>query len=53
MRLELVTVGKGLVAALAGEHLVAGVELLHVNAQVGLAAAGGGAEFALKKVFFN
>ena len=39
VHLEVVPVGEALVAPFAGQQFVAGVQLLHVDAQVGLAAA--------------
>lgn len=46
--LERVTVGEGLAAAFALEWLLGRVQLLDVDAQVRLAATGGGTQLALE-----
>jgi len=47
MHLQCVPVRERLVAHFALHRLLAGVELLHMQAQVGLPTAGGGAQLAL------
>lgn len=49
--LECITVGEGLATAFTLERFVGRVQLLDVDAQVCLAAAGGRAQFALENRF--
>lgn len=49
MQLELISIGETLVAALASQYLITGVQLLHVNAQICFATTSGGTIVALQR----